>query len=85
MKEKIIEKVTKLNYKPKVKRLTDEQKEYVLWMFRKALQDYEDEILGALIGNSTHGNCCTCEKCKNFHDDCMCQAIERIKQKIKSK
>lgn len=25
---------------------------------------------------STHGSCCTCQKCGNFHDDCICQYFE---------
>lgn len=24
----------------------------------------------------THGNCCTCQKCGMFYDDCICQYFE---------
>jgi len=35
-----------------------------------------------LRGKSTHGNCCTCQDCKNFHDDCKCEEIKAKKNKI---
>ena len=43
---------------------------------KKLTIEQRDEILKSLEGNSTHGNCCTCTKCKNYHDECMCYAIE---------
>lgn len=33
-----------------------------------------------LIGNSTHGNCCSCTECHNYHDECNCEKIETLKE-----
>ena len=33
-----------------------------------------------LTGTSTHGNCCSCGKCHNYHDDCNCEKIETLKE-----
>ena len=28
----------------------------------------------------THGTCCTCQTCGNFHDDCVCLAIDVLEE-----
>lgn len=43
-----------------------------------------DDEIKSYYGCSTHGNCCTCGKCKNYHDDCMCAEIDAL-NKLKSK
>lgn len=43
----------------------------------KAAKDYEQRH--GLKGTSTHGNCCTCTTCKNYHDDCTCEFTEALK------
>jgi len=44
----------------------------------------KEAILEKMRGTSTHGNCCTCPKCKHFHDDCMCHAIARLENILNS-
>ena len=44
----------------------------------------KEAILEKMRGTSTHGNCCTCPKCKHFHDDCMCHAIARLENILSS-
>ncbi len=39
-----------------------------------------DKKIEGLRGNSTHGNCCTCQDCKNYHDDCKCEEIEELER-----
>ncbi len=34
-----------------------------------------------LKGNSTHGNCCTCQDCKNYHDECNCEMIKKLEDR----
>lgn len=43
-----------------------------------------DNEIESYTGTSTHGNCCTCQKCKQYHDDCTCAEIEALK-KLKEK
>lgn len=31
-----------------------------------------------LRGTSTHGNCCTCQTCRNYHDECTCEEIKNL-------
>lgn len=33
-------------------------------------------------GTSTHGNCCTCVNCKEYHDDCRCEEIKTYRTTI---
>jgi hypothetical protein len=33
-------------------------------------------------GNSTHGECCTCSKCRNNYDDCDCEIRQAKKEVI---
>ncbi len=41
------------------------------------------EKFESLMGDSTHGNCCTCEKCRNWHDDCTCEKRRNIKNNVR--
>lgn len=41
------------------------------------------EYLDALKGKSTHGNCCTCIDCHNYHDECTCEKISEAKSILK--
>ena len=45
--------------------------EYLIEMVKAWIED-------KLRGTSTHGNCCTCTTCRNYHDDCMCYALLRL-------
>ena len=31
-----------------------------------------------LKGKSSHGNCCSCTACKNYHDECKCSSISAL-------
>ncbi len=44
----LIEKVTKLNYDPKVEKLSDEQKEYVVWMFKQIIKEKDKKFAEAV-------------------------------------
>ncbi len=44
------------------------------------IKDLEDSIK-SLKGKSTHGNCCTCQDCKNYHDECNCETIKKLESK----
>lgn len=46
----------------------------------RAKQEAIKRIKEKFIGNSTHGNCCTCTDCKNYHDDCKCDIIKEFKE-----
>ncbi len=39
-----IEEITSLEYNPKVEKLSDEQKEYVVWMFKKLLKKQRKDV-----------------------------------------
>ncbi|MCH7568418.1 MAG: hypothetical protein IIA87_03270 [Nanoarchaeota archaeon] len=75
MEEQIIEEVTELDYSPKVEKFSDEQKEYVTWMFKQILQKQEDEILKII------------EKLKNqlLIDFKVCMSEESAKRFIESR
>lgn len=45
---------------------------------KTAIQKAVGECVKAKIGTSNHGNCCTCQTCRNFHDDCTCEYNEAI-------
>ena len=36
------------------------------------------------FGKSTHGNCCTCQRCNNYHDSCKCWELDVIEASLKS-
>ncbi len=38
---------------------------------------YENDCSDVHIKRTpTHGSCCTCQKCGNYYDDCICQYFE---------
>lgn len=52
----------------------------LLTLFQKVV----DKVVGQKdIGNSNHGNCCTCQTCKHWHDECMCRENE-LKDQIRA-
>jgi len=49
--------------------------------------DLINEHIKSYRGTSTHGNCCTCVDCKNYHDDCNCaqiNALQKLKEEIEN-
>ena len=53
-----------------------EQAEAACAAYRKIIEEHAD---GWVPGHGvkplrtpTHGNCCTCQECGHFHDDCVC-------------
>ena len=53
--------------------ITDDVKHHAK-VYAKALRkEIESRLPKERIGTSTHGNCCTCQKCKHHHDECQCE------------
>ena len=47
--------------------------------FDELRQETIKRIKEKFMGNSTHGNCCSCTDCRNYHDDCKCDIIKEFK------
>jgi hypothetical protein len=51
-------------------------------------QEWRDKIEAKIkgkIGKSTHGNCCSCTACHNYHDECKCAEITALKELLEEK
>ncbi len=44
----LIEKVTQLDYDPKIEKLSDEQKKYVVWMFKQIIKEKDEKFAEAV-------------------------------------
>ena len=57
----------------------DELKDFITESIDQAVEKERDRIREIImemkkVGNSIHGNCCTCQDgCKQLHDECTCE------------
>jgi hypothetical protein len=40
------------------------------------------QTIDANTRKPTHGNCCTCQSCGQYHDDCTCEIVNYAKDRL---
>jgi len=60
-----------------------EAKQAIEDLYAKKLKAFAEEVSELFVDQPivqtrkpTHGNCCTCQTCGEYHDDCQCGEIE---------
>lgn len=57
-----------------------------LWLLEDNYDYYvdktTDDIIDLLKRKPTHGSCCTCQKCGHDYDDCVCNAIWYLENRM---
>lgn len=49
---------------------------------QKAVEEDLKARIAGLKRKPTHGNCCTCQSCGQYHDDCNCEVIAVLEAQL---